>query len=211
MIVETLSDHPRVVLVGAVRGLYSETFELIDRLESSVPSALGLAVSPEELEGLTTYFAHAEAETTVHLVETEQSEIQALTRWGEVRVPNPTHVRAIEWAHSRGVTTHALDPSDEGAAEMFRANIGYVELVRRTLAERKLARSPPEADSPDAFAERWDRQLARGTGSRELALDRDRYLVGEVRSLERSTTSLVVVVDRERFPQVRRLLADETS
>lgn len=206
MIVERLEGRPSVVLVGTVRGLHSETYGLVDLLEREPPTALALAVSPEELEGIATYFSDAEAETTIHLVETERSEIQALTRWGEVRVPNPSHVRTIEWAHARGVPIHALDPPDEGAAEMFTANIGYVELVRRTLAEHRLARAPPEADTADEFAIKWDAQLGPGTGSRELTLDRDRFLVAGVRELMRAGGAVTVVLDRERVAQVRALL-----
>ena len=204
MIVDRLSTPP-VLLIGAVRGLYSESDAALAELDRAAPDRLGLALSPEEYEGIGTYFSDAEAETTIHLIETEKSEIQALTRWGEVRVPNPTAVRAIEWARRRSVPIHPLDPPDEGAAEMFTASIGYVELVRRTLRERKLSRAPPSAESPDDFALQWDRQLSVGSGSRDLAQNRDRYLVAGARELLSKSRTLAVIVDRERFESVRSL------
>ena len=203
---ERLAREPRVLLVGCVRGLTRESYAFVDILERTAPDRIGVALSPEELAGIAEYFADAEGETTVHLVETEKSEIHALTRWGEVRVPNPSAVRAIEWARAHGVPLHPLDPPDDGAASMFTANIGYVELVRRTLRERKLARQPPTASDPDEFALRWDAALAVGAGSRELARDRDRYLVGEVRRLLPGAARFVVMVDRERFDSVRARL-----
>ncbi len=205
MIVDRLSAPP-VLLIGAVRGLYRESDAAIAELDRANPDHLGLALSPEEYEGIGTYFSDAEAETTVHLIENEKSEIRALTRWGEVRVPNPTAVRAIEWARLRSVPVHPLDPPEDGAAEMFTSSIGYVELVRRTLRERKLARTPPTATTPDDFALAWDRRLSVGSGSRELTLNRDSYLVAGARGVLEKSRNLAVIVDRERFEQVRSLL-----
>ena len=204
MIVDRLSAPP-VLLIGAVRGLYSESDATLAQLDRANPDHLGLALSPEEYEGIGTYFSDAEAETTIHLIETEKSEIQALTRWGEVRVPNPTAVRAIEWARRRSVPIHPLDPPDEGAAAMFTASIGYVELVRRTLRERSLARAPPSAESPDDFALQWDRRMSAGSGSRDLARNRDSYLVAGAREVLTKSRNLAVIVDRERFELVRSL------
>lgn len=207
MIAERLGADPRVLLIGAVRGVVAETYSVIDELERFHPERLGLGLSPEEMKGLLQYLADAEAETTVHLIETETSEVRALSRWGEVRVPNPVNVRALEWARYRGVPPAALDPPDEGAAQMFTANIGYVELVRRTLREKSLSRAPPRADGPDDFALRWDAQLAVGRGSRELARNRDRYFVDGARELLRTCERLALVVDRERFELVRTLVS----
>lgn len=206
MIAEQLSADPRVLLVGAVRGLYSETYQVVDELERFHPERVGVGLSPEEMKGLQEYFADAEAETTVHLIETETSEVRGLSRWGEVRVPNPVNVRTLEWARYRGVPLSALDPSDEGAAQMFTANIGYVELVRRTLREKGLSRNPPTASSPDEFALRWDAELNGGKGSRELALNRERYFVAGAREMLRLASRIALVVDRERFDLVRTLL-----
>ena len=207
MIAARLDSDPRILLIGAVRGLQRETYPMIDQLDRFHPERLGLGLSPEEMRGLQEYFSDAEGETTVHLTETETSEVRALSRFGEVRVPNPVNVRALEWARLRGVAPAALDPSDEGAAQMFTAHIGYVELVRRTLREKSLARSPPTATTADEFALEWDKSLAVGQGSRDLAENRDRYFVAGARELLRSCARLALVVDRERFEPVSALLA----
>lgn len=206
MIAEELDSDPRVLLIGAVRGLQEETYRLVDELERFHPERLGVGLSPEEMKGLLEYFADAEAETTVHLIETETSEVRGLSRFGEVRVPNPVNIRALEWARYRGVPLSALDPPDEGAAQMFTAHIGYVELVRRTLREKSLSRNPPLAPSADEYALRWDSSLALGQGSRELALSRDRYFVSGAKELLQRARRVVLVVDRERFASVRTLL-----
>ncbi|MEM0129284.1 MAG: hypothetical protein QXG65_03875 [Thermoplasmata archaeon] len=211
MRVERLARDPRPLLVGCVRGLHAETYPLIDLLERSAPGALGLALSAEELDGIATYFAEADGETVIHLVDSETREIEALAEWGEVRVPNPSMVRAIEWARARDVPVHPLDPSDEGSAQMFTAHIGYVELVRRTLRERRLGRHPPRAETPDEFAVAWERTLHAGTGSRSLAVERDRHLVAEARRRLRSADRPAIVVDRERFDRIRAFLEETTG
>lgn len=195
-----------VLLIGAVRGLYTETYRVTDELERFHPQRLGLGLSLEEMRGLQEYFADAEGETTVHLIDTEMSEVRGLSRWGEVRVPNPVPVRALEWARHRGVPSSALDPSDEGAAEMFTSHIGYVELVRRTLKEKSLARAPPRARGPDEFALKWDQAMTVGEGSRNLTKNRDRHFVAAARALLYGLERLALIVDRERFVLVRDLL-----
>ena len=211
MIAQRLGPEADVLLVGAVRGLLADSYAAIDELERFHPDQLGLGLSPEEMKGLEEYFVDAEAETTVHLIETEKSEIRGLSRWGEVRVPNPTFVRILEWARHRGVSAAALDPPDEGAAEMFTTHIGYVELVRRTLKERSLARSPPKAEGPDEYALRWDANLGSGRGSRELARKRDLYFVAGGRALLRQAPRVAFIVDRERFELVRDLWSTPVS
>lgn len=207
MIAERLGEDERILLIGAVRGLLRESYPAVDELERFHPDRVGMGLSPEELRGLSEYFADAEGETTVHLVETEMSEVRALSRWGEVRVPNPTFVRVLEWARHRSVGVAALDPPDEGAADMFTAHVGYVELVRRTLREKTLSRSPPDASTPDEFAQRWTEELSPGAGSRALALKRDRYLANGADELLRGGQRVALVVDRERFGSVRSLIA----
>ncbi len=193
------------LLVAPVRGLTSEATLLAEALDAFGPDRVGLGVSAEEFEGLNTYFVRSGAEPIVPLSPAETSEVRGLVRFGEVSVPNPSFVRAIGWARDRGLRAEPLDPSDERSASLFAEHIGYLELVRRTVRERGVGRRPPEPSTPDEFALAWDREVSGGRGSREFARARDRHLVREARRLGSDGGRLALVVDRERFDEVREL------
>lgn len=211
MITARFANVPGLLLVAPVRGLSSEVPRVLTELESFAPAQVGLGLSSGELQSLRDYFVLSEAEPVVPLTNTESSEVRGLVRFGEARVPNPSFVEVLRWAHARGVPVVPLDPDDEQTAALFAEHIGYVELVRRTVRERRVSRSPPTPSSPDEFALRWDHEVASGRGSQKFAAARDWYLVRQVPALTADRPPLVVVVDRERFDSVRDLLTQGPS
>ncbi len=197
------------LLVAPVRGLTSEAALLAQALDAFRPDTVGLGASAEEFEGLDTYFVRSGAEPIVPLSPGETSEVRGLVRFGEVSVPNPSFVRAIDWAQGQGIRAEPLDPSDDRSASLFAEHIGYLELVRRTVRERGVGRRPPAPSTPDQFALEWDREVSGGRGSRAFARARDRHLVREARRLVSDGGRVAVVVDRERFDEVRELFDRE--
>ncbi|MGA9839239.1 MAG: hypothetical protein WBF81_00195 [Thermoplasmata archaeon] len=206
MISERVRSVSDVLLLAPVRGLVAEVPLLLEALVSYAPEAVGAGLSADEMLGLTNYFVTADAEPVVPLTTTETSEVRGLSRFGEVRVPNPTFVELLRWARGREIPVDALDPSDDRTASLFTEHIGYVELVRRTVKERAVSRKPPTPATPDEYALAWDREVAGGRGSREFAKARDRHLVRGVQRLGAGRSRVAVVVDRERFEMVRALL-----
>jgi hypothetical protein len=191
------------LLLAPVRGLSSDARELADALERFRPEAIGAGVAAEELQGLVEYFVDAPAEPVVPLAPTELSEVRGLCRFGEVRVPNPAFLHALAWGRSRLVPVAPLDPGEEEAASLFTEHIGYVELVRRTVREHRLSRTPPTPSSADAFALDWDRSVAGGRGSRRFAGARDDHLARGALRLAEGRRRVAIVVDRERYVSVR--------
>lgn len=206
MISATLHRRASLLLLGAVRGLSSEGLQVTSSLGAFAPEAVGLSLSHEELGSLVEYFGDVAAEPLVPLSTAEINEVRGLARFGEVAVPNPSVVEAIGWARRNGVPAVPIDPSDEGSATLFTENIGYLELVRRTVRENRLGRSPPRPSSADDFALAWDRTVGQGRGSRRFAAARDAHAAEEARRLEQGRSRVAVVVDRERFDALRTLL-----
>jgi hypothetical protein len=200
-----------VTVLGPVRGLVADGDRVRARLESVRPSALGLAVSEDELKGLREYFVDAATEPVVPLAPTEAAEIRALARYGDVGVPNPSVLAAIRWADSTNAPITALDPSDDEYSSMFARCIGYFELVRRTLRERSAGKRPPAAADADAFSLAWSRMIEPGAGSRKLRAQRDTVVAEGVGRLRARYSTIAVVIDRERFDGVVELLADGPS
>ncbi|MFI5413491.1 MAG: hypothetical protein ACHQ0I_02740 [Candidatus Lutacidiplasmatales archaeon] len=208
MITAKFASTPGLLLVAPVRGLASEASRVLSALESFAPARVGLGLSSDELRSLRDYFVVADAEPVVPLTANETSEVRGLVRFGEVRVPNPSFVEVLRWGTARGVPLEPLDPDDDRAAALFAEHIGYFELVRRTVRERRVARSPPTPSTPDEFALAWDREISPGRGSHDFAEARDRHLVDRIPSLRLDGRSLAVVVDRERFDSIRTMIAE---
>jgi len=211
VITATLRRVPSTLLIAPVRGLAAEVAPLLAELDRFRPEAVGLGLSAEELRGLVEYFVVASGEPVVPLTPTEVNEVRGLVRFGEVGVPNPSFVETLRWGQARGVPVSPLDPSEAEAAELFAEHIGYLELVRRTVRERRAGRDPPAPATPDAFAVEWEERIGHGGGSRSLARARDAYLGQEAEALGRGRSRIAVLVDRERFDGVRSVLDGGTE
>jgi len=211
VISSTLETGASVLLLAPVRGLLADARQVPPALDAFRPEVIGAGVAVEELRGLVEYFVDAPAEPVVPLAPTELNEVRGLARFGEVRVPNPAFLEALEWGRTHGAAVRALDPTEEEAAALFTEHIGYVELVRRTVREHRLGRTPPTPSSADAFALAWDRSIGGGRGSRELAAARDEYLVREARRMGEGRRRIAVIVDRERYDSVHARLGAVAS
>ncbi len=205
MITSTVDAGGPTLLLAPVRGLLGDAVQVGPALDAFRPELVGAGAAPEELAGLTQYFDLSEAEPVVPLSGAEWSEVRGLCRFGEVRVPNPSLLEALAWGRGHGVPVEGLDPSEEEVAELFTENIGYVELVRRTVREHRLGRSPPAPNSADAYAVAWATTVGGGRGSRRFAAARDGRLCEAARG-RAGGRRLALVVDRERFESVNALL-----
>lgn len=206
MIRAQVSVDNRFLVIGAVRGLLPEATRVLQELDVFAPDAIGIGLSFEELSGLRQYFVGTASEPVVPLTSNEVAEAKGLVRFGEVAVPNPSFLGALEWADAHHVPVEPLDPSDERSASLFASNIGYLELVRRTVRERRLTRNPPTPSTPDEYALEWDHGVGRGKGSRRFAHARDEVLANAALRFGERRGRTVVLVDRERFPLVLELL-----
>ena len=208
MIEAPLGPDGRGRLLGVVRGLASETEAVRRALETIGPSTIGVSLSEEELASVREHFVGVDAEPLVPLMGTESTEVRGLARYGEVRLPHPGIVSALEWARLRSIPVAPLDVTDDEFAELFAENVGYLELLRRTLRERRLRDDPPEAPNADAFALAWEAEMRSSKGSAQMGAARDAAIAERVRRLVVSSGGPVAaLVDRERFPGVQQELA----
>lgn len=202
MIVREVPGDRDLLLVGVVRGLSGEAPKAVEALEAFRPNAVGLGLTETETESLRTHFIGTPTEPVVPLAPSETVEARALVRYGEVSVPHPAFIALMEWGVRHKIPVEGIDPEEEVQAELFVAHIGYFELVRRTVRERRTGRSPPEAPDADAFALAWDRSVHPGKGSERYALARERAMLEGLKELREGRRRLAVVVDRERVDRL---------
>jgi hypothetical protein len=200
-----------VRVLGVVRGVVREVAEVRRALTAFRPEAVGIGVSTEELEGFRDQFVGTRTEPLVPLFQTEAVEVREMARFEEIEVPNPGVVEALHWGQELGVPVESLDPSDVEYGDMFTENISYVELVRRTLRERKLTKSPPKSTSAEGLVMAWDKQLRGRRGSLRLARAREAAEAEGIRRLRAEYSRVAAIVDRERFEGVMLGVAGEPT
>jgi hypothetical protein len=200
----------QVLVLGLVRGLVGEGPKAVARAEAFRPDAIALGLTPEETTSLREHFVGARTEPLVPLAPTELHEARSLVRYGEVAVPNPGFLALLDWATARNLPAEGVDADEDVQAELFVANIGFVELVRRTLGERRVGRKPPDVMDADAFALAWDRTAHPGRGSRRYARATGRALVSQLDVMRKEHPRVLLAVDRERAERLLPLLSDST-
>jgi hypothetical protein len=202
-----------LLLLGTVRGLESETAQVEEELGSFAPEIVALGLSPEEVRALQDHFSDPGTEPWVPLSPSEVAYAQGLCYFGNVRVPSPAFVAAMRWAARAQARVEGVEPGDDRYSELFLEHVGYFDLLRRTLAERSLVRSPPTATDPETFATDWETRSQAGRGSAALGAARAQHLGERLRDLHRPSgaslkSRVALLVDVERFPAVLSELRD---
>jgi hypothetical protein len=198
---------PPLLVLGVVRGVVAEVPPMTAQLERFRPTRLALALGAEEMASYTEQFVRGRSDPFAPLLSTETAEVLALARFGEVEVPHAAFIEGVRWAGRQGVPVEAVDPDEEQYADMFAHHIGYWELVRRTVRERSLTRSPPAADSPDDFVLRWAGRVGKGRASRRFERERTELTCRQVRALQGANERVALIIDRERIPELERQLS----
>jgi len=198
-------------LVGAVRGPMSEVDPLLGELDSVDPSKVAIQVSPEELRGLEEHFATPLAEPLSLLLDSEIALAEALSAFGEVRLPSPSYVMAMRWAKEKGKDLVALDPNEEDYTNLFLKHMGYLALVRRARAERALKKSPPVTSSSEELVCVWNDKLHADRRSSSLLEERRRLAVEKLTEMceeEKGKKPIFAIVDFEHWNAISSGIRD---
>ena len=181
-------------------------------LTGSSAGSVALGLSPEDVSALERHFLEPQEEPEVPLSPSETAYARALARFGEVRLPSPSYVAALRWAHGRGIPVAGVDPSSDHYADLFVGSIGATDLLREGFAERSLTRAPLSAASAEELARVWDRKLHPGRGHRKLMGASDGVLVKNLEELARrmgpGADRMALILDVERTDRLLPMLTE---
>lgn len=194
-----------ITLIGAVRGPVSEVAPVLGELGRGAPVKVILDIAPEELQGLKEHFTSPASEPLVPLMGSEAALANALSKFGEVRMPSPVFVEAVRWARENGAELLAMDVGDDSYTDLFLKNVGYLDLIRRTRAERALVKGDiPDAETAEELAVLWSKRLHQGKGSLKLWEERTVLAVERIDEVAPAGTRppVVGIIDIERWRDV---------
>jgi len=184
----------RVHVLGVVKGLVSEEEKVESAIANLSPDVIGLSVSKEQLAALRSPDAWADYE----LSPLESAYKTLMQEFGEVRLPSPAFVKALEIAESSKVPVIPIDMNDNDYTEVYCQKVGAMDLVREGAFSKSVKRRKFDGASPESLAIDWDRRVNKAKGFRKLEAERERHMARALVKLCSRYRTVLALVDCER-------------
>lgn len=194
--------HPRGTLhvLGTVPGLKSEGARVAEHFERVRPAALGLGVGPEDLAGLRAFASGAAYEPA----DSEADEVYAhyLAQYGEVELPPPDYVAAVQLAGKAGIPVFPLDLPEAAYVARFTEEVSGWAMLRYSRRVHQLARHPPPTEDALGFHLWWDARVRRLGGFDAVERARERAMASRMRGEAWPAGDALVVLEAARHAGV---------
>jgi len=187
-------DGAEITILPVVKGLVADGDAVARAVRELRPEAVGISVSREDLAALRDKSVYGDYE--MGTLETAYAE--NLASFGEVELPTPAFVAAIDACQELNIPVVPLDMNDADFTEAYVAHIKAGDLVRESLFARGVKRRRFDLSSPQAFARDWDRKVNRSKGFRELERRREEHMANALRNLTRRYRSILAIIETER-------------
>jgi hypothetical protein len=193
-------NHSHVHILGVVKGLVSEEEKVGSAVARLSPDAIGLSVSKEQLAALRS----REVWDDYELSPLETAYATLMKEFGEVKVPSPAFVKALELGESSGLPVIPIDMNDLDYTEAYCKKVGAMDLVREGAFSKSVKRRKFDGASPESLAIDWDRRVNKAKGFRELEAERERHMAQALVKMCSRYRNVLALVDCERAEGVAR-------
>ena len=196
-----------VVIIGVLKGLVKEEEKVVKAFADHMPDAIGISTSKEELAALRAKETHSDYElsTLEHVYKIY------VEHFGEVRLPTPAYLKAIELADAAHLPLIPIDLNDEEFTDLYCKRIHAWDMVRESFYTRSVKRRKYRIGSAKEFALDWDKKVNRAKGFRQLERDREEHMARALRNMSSKYKRILAVVEFERSAGVERSLRSETA
>lgn len=196
------ADGAEIAILPVVKGLVSDGDAVERAIRELRPEAVGISISREELTALRDKSIYDDYEMSA----LEKVYAENLAGFGEVELPAPCFVSAVDACDRLGVPLIPLDMNDAEYTEAYCDHIKAADMVRESLFTRGVKRRRFDLSSPQAFVRDWDRKVNRTKGFRELERQREEHMAAALRNMGRRYRLILAVVEAERADEVGHLL-----
>ena len=191
-------------LLPVVKGLVSEEGAVSQGFDEVRPDVIAISISREDLEGLYRRDDYDKYEPS----DLEIIYQAFLESFGEVRIPPPAYVRALELSEEKGTPIIPIDMNEELYTETYCQNVRTRDMIRESFFARRATGKTFDLSGPDAFARSWDARVNKARGFRELERARELHMANALRRLCSKYTKIFAVIECERLDGVARVLGD---
>lgn len=191
-----------IVILPVVKGLVSEGDAVRNAFEELRPEAIAISISKEELAGL-----HNKDQYDMY----EPSDIEEIYKvlletFGEVKLPPPCYVSAMDMGDANNVPLVPVDMNEELYSNTYCNEVGGIDLIRESFFVSRAQRKRFALDTPGDFAVDWDRKVNRAGGFRALNRKREQHMASALRTLSGKYKSVLAVIEYERAEGVAKLV-----
>ncbi len=184
----------RVHVVGVVKGLVSEEEKVESAFCTVAPDVVGMSVSKEQLAALRSKAVWEEYE----LSPLESAYKTLMREFGEVRLPSPAFIKALEMSESSKVSVIPIDMNDYDYTEAYCQKVGTVDLVREGAFSKSVKRRKFDGTSPESLAIDWDNRVNKAKGFRKLEAQRESHMAQILIKMTSKYRNILAFVDVER-------------
>jgi pheromone shutdown protein TraB len=191
-----------VTVIGVLKGLVKEEDKVAKAFADYRPDGVAISASKEELAALRAKETHSDYE----LSSLEEVYKVYMDHFGEVRLPTPAYLKAIELADEAHLPLIPIDMNDEEFTDIYCKRIRGVDMVREGFYTRSIKRRKYRIGSAEEFALDWDKKVNRAKGFRQLERDREEHMARTLRNMSSKYKSILAFVEYERSAGVERCL-----
>jgi chemotaxis response regulator CheB len=195
-------DSSSLTILPVVKGLASEADEVTKAFEELRPEVIALSISREEMAGLRNREDYDKYEPS----DLEIIYQAFLETFGEVRLPPPAYVRALDISEKNGVPIIPLDMSDEVYTEAYCENVSTGDMIKESFFARRATGKKFDLSSPQAFAVSWDKRVNKAKGFQALEKAREKHIANALSNLSKKYKIALALIEVERADGVIELL-----
>jgi hypothetical protein len=196
-----------ILFLPVVKGLVSEGDAVEKAINEENPDAIVVSVSKEELAAL----EHKEDYDKYEPSDIEEIYGVLLESFGDVKIPPPCYVKALDVGTAKNLTLIPMDMNEELYTETYCYEIGGMDLIRESMFVNRAHRKKFDLSSAGAFALDWDKKINKPGGFRKLNHKREEHMADVLRKLAGKYHRILVIVEYERSDNVAKLLSAEPA
>jgi hypothetical protein len=163
---------------------------------------VALGVGPEDLQGLVAFVGGATH--SLELSDADEVYEHYLRQYGDVELPPPDYVTAVQLAQKAGLPVVALDLPEVAYVTRFTEEISGWALLRYSRRVHSLARHPPPTEDALGFHLWWDEQVRRLGGFDAVERAREEAMAKSLREERWPEGDVLVVLEAARLAGVQR-------
>jgi hypothetical protein len=194
-------DGCELQLLSVIKGLVSEAEKVRDAMTRFQPDAVGISISKEELIGLREG-EYEEYEPS----DLEMAYGELLSTFGEVELPPPCYVVAMELCDAQAIPLIPVDMNEEMFSKAYCDLVSGGDLLREGLFAKRAMKRRFDLSSPEAFVRDWDVRSNRPPGFRKLERQREEHMASALRKLCAKHRRVLAVIEEERSDGVLSFL-----
>jgi pheromone shutdown protein TraB len=187
-----------IYFLSIVKGLVSDAEKVRNAFDEVHPDAMAISISKEELACLHDKESYASYEMSG----LEEAYRDLLSTFGEVRLPAPGYVEAMDLADAKEVPLIPIDMNEDSYSESYCRNVKGMDWMRENVFGGTLPRRKFLLTSPEDFAKDWDKKVNRSKGFRNLLREREENMAKSLQQMTTHYKRILVVIESERLPGV---------